>query len=282
MNIKIFKNDIQLDYKKFLFPAGEVGVRLDVGNFKFFDNPSQTVYILAQIQSSEDVLTLAMIKNALDEMHQTNICLGLPYLPYSRQDRVCSKGESFSLKAFGKLINSLNFTKVKTIDVHSNVAAGIFDRFEECTQLEIISKSPLNEILSKKDIRLVAPDAGSNKKVAALAKYFMHSDFIRADKLRDLMTGGIKETVVYADDLSGFNTVIIDDIIDGGKTFIELAKVLKKKNATKVTLVATHGIFSKGVKVLFDNGIDEIWTTNSYKTIYENDTRLKIINVSIL
>ena len=33
------------------------------------------------------------------------------------------------------------------------------------------------------------------------------------------------------------------DICDGGRTFIELAKVLKDNGAKRVTLYVTHGIF---------------------------------------
>jgi ribose-phosphate pyrophosphokinase len=114
-----------------------------------------------------------------------------------------------------------------------------------------------------RDIVLVSPDAGANKKTFEVAKYFS-TNFIRADKLRDLTTGQIKETIVYADDLTGKTAVILDDICDGGRTFIELAKVLKAKGAAKVILFVTHGIFSAGLDPLFAGGIDAIWTTDSF------------------
>ena len=68
--------------------------------------------------------------------------------------------------------------------------------------------------------------------------------------------------------------MIADDICVGGATFIALAKELKKKNAGKVVLFITHGVFSKGVDELFNSGIDEIWTTNSYNETY--DSRLNV------
>ena len=107
----------------------------------------------------------------------------------------------------------------------------------------------------------VIPDAGANKKTAKIASYFGHSSFIRADKLRNLSTGDILETVVYGDVVG--NITIVDDLCDGGKTFIELAKVLKQKGAEKINLYVTHGIFSKGTYPLYTAGIDYIITTNS-------------------
>jgi ribose-phosphate pyrophosphokinase len=69
---------------------------------------------------------------------------------------------------------------------------------------------------------------------------------------------------------------VVDDICDGGATFIELAKHLS--NPASLTLCVTHGIFSKGVERLFDAGYTKIITTNSYCEIV-NDPRVEIIDV---
>lgn len=211
----------------------------------------------------------------------------LPYLPYARQDRVCVKGEAFSLKVLGNFINSLNFDKVVILDPHSPVAEAVIDNVKVVTQLDIIfAFKPFRERVFNNECVFVSPDAGSNKKVSVLAQCFGHREFIRADKLRDLETGKIKETIVYADDLNGCDVVIADDICDGGRTFIELAKVLKNKNAGKIILYVTHGIFSQGFKVLFDGGIDEIYTTDSFSAnflgILPEPPRLNILKVENL
>jgi ribose-phosphate pyrophosphokinase len=77
---------------------------------------------------------------------------------------------------------------------------------------------------------LISPDAGSNKKIFDLAKSIGYDgEIIRCDKLRDISTGNIIETIVYKDDLNGMDCLIVDDVIDGGRTFIELSKILKQK-----------------------------------------------------
>jgi ribose-phosphate pyrophosphokinase len=118
---------------------------------------------------------------------------------------------------------------------------------------------------------MISPDAGSNKKTSEVAGWLGHKGFVRADKLRDLTSGAIKEIAVYSDDLNGHNVVILDDICERGGTFIGLAKELKKKNCGKVILYITHGVFAgkdkdSVIESLYQGGIDEIYTTNSYRT----------------
>jgi ribose-phosphate pyrophosphokinase len=51
--------------------------------------------------------------------------------------------------------------------------------------------------------------------------------------------------------VNGKTVLIIDDICDGGKTFLELGKKLKELGAKSVLLHVTHGIFSKGRDAMF-------------------------------
>jgi ribose-phosphate pyrophosphokinase len=272
------KEVLELPFTTFTFPGGEVGLKLKTSFYKFFDEKGQ-VAIEASIKNSEDFMRVAMAKNALENLGVRNITLYIPYLPYARQDRVCDAGEAFSLKVFTNLVNSLNFFVVMIVDPHSDVANALINNLIVTEQHQVIEQWDVFATRVGK-ATFISPDAGANKKTAKLAKYFNHVEFIRADKLRDLSTGEIKETIVYADDLTGREIVIADDICDGGRTFIELAKVLKSKNASKVILYVTHGIFSKGVDVIFDGGIDEIWTTNSFHDSY--DPRVNVFNVKTL
>lgn len=284
-NIRIFSsadgNADELTYTKWKFPAGEVGVRLDRSNSRFFLQ-SSPIFITARIQSSDDLVELMMINDALGRFcsHIQGKSLYLPTIPYARQDRVdltVSAGESLSLKVFANVINSLGFEHIFTVDCHSDVTKALFNNLTEFPQSFVIKEwTELYDTL--KSARLVSSDAGANKKIGILAKMLEKNDFIRADKKRDIKTGNILETVVFENDLKGETVAIIDDLIDFGRTFIELTKVLKAKNAGKVILYVTHGIFSGGFDHLFESGIDEIWTTNTYRTDI-NDPRVKVWNL---
>lgn len=262
---KILKGNQPVLFNTLLFPGGEVGVRIGTDTQYLATSSYNT--IIARLQNANDILMLAMLVDALRRMDSAPIRLFMPYIPYARQDRVCNKGESNSLKVFAGLINAMNFEKVIVCDPHSDVAAAVFDRLTIITQREIIGQhDALNKRIIETHAEFVSPDAGANKKTSELAGYFGRESFIRADKLRDLSTGQIKEAVVFADDLTGKTIIIVDDICDGGRTFIELAKALKAKGAERVILYVTHAILSKGTKVLKDGGIDELYISNSFST----------------
>jgi ribose-phosphate pyrophosphokinase len=71
---------------------------------------------------------------------------------------------------------------------------------------------------------------------------------------------------------------IVDDICDGGRTFIELSKELKKRNCGNVYLIISHGIFSKGIDVLREH-FTKVFCTNSISDIECKDGFLKQRNV---
>lgn len=268
-NIRVFRGEQELEYKSFVFPGGEVGVKFTT-SLQLLKYLPDKIRIMLRAKEPKDLIELAMVKDAVERAYDhTGIQLVLPYIPYARQDRVCDKGEAFSLKVFANYLNYLNFESVKVYDPHSDVAPALINNVIVVTMDEIITNdyNGLRSLLLHGDRRpqLASPDAGANKKVAKLARALGIADYLRCDKLRDLATGKIIETKVYleADEQCRYEVLIVDDICDGGATFIELAKVLKANGAKKVGLYVTHGIFSRGVSHLFENGIDEIWTTNS-------------------
>jgi ribose-phosphate pyrophosphokinase len=119
---------------------------------------------------------------------------------------------------------------------------------------------------------LVSPDAGAYKKVYDVAKEFKIKNIITATKVRDMVTGNILRTEIpILDQHNDLMYVIVDDICDGGRTFVELAKVIKEGRPTaKVYLVVTHGIFSAGFKTL-NEYIDGVFCTNSYRDVADNE-----------
>jgi len=131
------------------------------------------------------------------------------------------------------------------------------------------------DLLTKPDKPiLVAPDAGALKKVSSIAKA-LGTQWVRADKSRDPATGEITGTVVYSEHVGQRDFLIVDDICDGGRTFIALAEALRPLTDGRVYLYVTHGIFSSGYDAL-TAAIDGIYTANSFRPAGENP---KVINL---
>lgn len=264
----------QLSYTLSTFPGGEVFFRLDPCVHDDF--PFDEIQITTRLNNAEDIMLLFMATDAVKRKYPgIKIHLFVPYLPYARQDRVCTPGEAFSLKVFGNMINAQGYESVTVLDAHSTVADACIDRLTVLKSdpyvfegIDLL-RSYLDAENSAFDTQpvLVSPDAGALKKVFALAQArpdYFDSTIVVGQKVRNLATGDIIETRIDKQDLdlNGRDVVIVDDICDGGRTFIELAKVLRAEGVASITLFVTHGIFSKGVAV-FQDIIDTVICTNS-------------------
>ena len=76
-----------------------------------------------------------------------------------------------------------------------------------------------------------------------------------------MVTGNITHTSVEKIKVNKPRFIILDDICDGGRTFIELAKELRKVyGECYIALVVTHGIFSKGLDVILEH-LDDVYAT---------------------
>lgn len=234
------------EHEHSIFPGGETHVRL-----KNILTCPDFINIKAILNGSEDIMHLLLLADAINRANKRIGLLEIPYLPYARQDRVCNPGESFSLGLMAGIINSLGAMQVNIYDPHSDVCGALIEN----ANIIDISSSILGVRDIIKDQIIICPDAGAEKRILKLKM-----PYIMATKVRDPLTTNIIATKVYAEDseLKGKNCIIIDDICDGGRTFIELGKELKKKGANKVSLYVTHGIFSKGFEV-FKGVIDEVY-----------------------
>lgn len=189
----------------------------------------------------------------------------LPYIPYARQDRRMVKGDAFGLRIWADFLNSLNIDRVISFDAHSEVTGGVIRNLVNFTQDQILSTSPLNHDLITQGYTLVSPDAGAEKKIHDVAKKLKPQLVVTMSKERDVTNGNIIGIRLNGDKsaVEGKRCLIVDDLCDGGGTFIAAAAELKAYGAASVDLWVTHGLFSKGVDNLLDNGIDKIYTTDS-------------------
>lgn len=260
-----------IPHKTFKFSGGELQVKLDPNKWELLEFTE----IYAHIVNADEVMELLLSTDALRRYNsRIKIGLKLPYLPYARQDRVCDTGEALSLKVFTNLINSQEYEYVQVSDVHSTVSLALLNNVEDYSVKKIFINARTHIGFNKNTI-LVSPDSGSLKKVGELAKEF-GLEMVRADKLRNVQTGEITETKVYSNHVGDKNFLIVDDICDGGKTFTELAKVLRPLTSGKIELYVTHGIFSKGLEV-FRNNFDRIYTAYVFPDVVVDPNILTVL-----
>lgn len=255
--------EYRLNVSTMTFNGGEENVRIELGSAAERTDHPHTVRIETKLTSSTKVMQLALAVDAIRNLFGSKVDIELRalYFPYARQDRVCNKGEALSVKVMSNLINAMGFSEVVVADAHSDVTTALLDNVTNLSQVDIIGLSSLRYSTTN-PFTLVAPDAGAAKKTHALAKAIGCKDVVQGEKLRNMATGQIIRTELNGD-VDGKDLVIVDDVCDGGRTFLELAKVAKARGAQSITLYVTHGIFSQGMSV-FAGLIDTVYTTNSF------------------
>ncbi len=247
----------EIEFQSFIFAGGEPHIKIKPD----FEKGTK-VTVTHRLNSFNDLGLLCLAIDALKRMNAKLETLVIPYFPAARQDRVMIKGEPLSVKVYADIINTFKFEKVIVFDAHSEVTSAVLNNCEIVSNHVFIQKV-IKEIGD--DLLLISPDGGALKKIYKVSEFLGGVEVVECSKSRDVKTGKLTGFKVYNDDLQGKDCLIVDDICDGGGTFIGLALELKNKNAGKLYLAVSHGIFSKGFADL--KCFEQIFTTDSFKNI---------------
>jgi len=213
--------------------------------------------IIWNFEDESEFIHIAQLCNLIGGKH---VHLNIPYFPYARQDKEISNDNTFALRTFCLLLDSLQLNYIKTFDLHSNVAKQIL-------KTPLIVDSAEAKILDVIDTLLpeviVYPDLGAQTRYGNITPKHLSACFT---KVRNQQTGEILGLTTTDNTVFRFQDtkiLIVDDICDGGATFINIAKYIKNvNNSAKINLYTSHGIYSKGIEVLRANGIDRIFNRN--------------------
>ena len=265
-------------YEVFTYPGGEMQVRFKprlVEKIKEVDG----VRIIARIFTPKDIIELALLTSAVEGIGiEKGIQLILPYLPYARADRRFTAGDCFGLETFGNILASMSPSAVITLDAHSAVSELKIPNIENVSPLPLIEKAIVNfsrVTLGSQTINVLFPDEGAfhrynQKDLPAWSIPDAYSCNVASVELKKFHASKVREPLTGK--LTGFDvpempdnpTIMVDDICDGGATFIGIAKELKKRNQEMhLGLYVSHGIFSKTLAPLMEY-IEEIYCSNSY------------------
>ena len=258
-------------HQSFLFAGGEPHIKI---SDKF--NQNEPVTITQRINSFNDLGLICITVDALKRMGVKEIHLYIPYFPAARQDRVMIPGEPLSVKVYADIINALALASVTVFDPHSEVTPALLNNCITISNHEFIKKV-IEEIGT--DVTLISPDGGALKKIYKVSEFLGGAEVVECSKSRDVKTGRLSGFKVYTDDLNGADCLIVDDICDGGGTFNGLAEALQAKNAGKLYLAISHGIFSKGFDDL-SKYFEQIFTTDSIKRVeHHGVTQIKLQDI---
>ena len=235
------------------YPGGEVGVRA-------LRQPAPA-RLLARVQGSDDLLALLLFLGAVRGQVE-HVCL--PYLPYARQDRVAVAGDPVAVDVLAALLAPTGVRSFATLDAHAPAAGAAFAKVG--ATLTDVAPTPwldrwLAPLRTRADqpVWFVAPDQGAKARTAAAAAALSRPGraigVVHCAKVREPQTGALQGFRVADDGLHHLGAdplvVVVDDICDGGGTFLGVAASLRARfGPVPLHLWTTHGIHSKGLEAL--------------------------------
>ncbi|KAJ3114029.1 Ribose-phosphate pyrophosphokinase 1 [Phlyctochytrium bullatum] len=266
----------------------------------------EDVYIIQSGSSSinDHIMELLIMVNACKLASARKITAVIPYYPYMKQSKKKKARGSITAKLLANMLVVAGVDHVITMDLHSSQIQGFFSKpvdnllaepaICQFIQLELDAFG-----LDVNDGCIVCKNAGGAKRVTSIADR-LKMDFAlihrerfqvghKAQKLgtvseedaKEIQTkltlvGSVKDKVCF----------VVDDVIDGTHSFLDTAEHLKRCEARRVVLIATHGILSNdGLKEIEDcDAVDMIAVTNTYPIAEQkramSPTKLKVIDVS--
>ena len=214
-----------------------------------------------------------IISAATGKAHRINVIM--PFLYEGRQHRR-TKRESMDCALMLQELRDMGVSNFITFDAHdprvqNSIPLNGFDNFFPTYQfLKALVKEVKDFKLDNDHLMIISPDEGAMSR----AVYF--SNILGVDmgmfyKRRDYSTiiDGRNPIVAHeflGADVKGKDMIIIDDMISSGESMLEVAKLLKDREARNIYMCSTFGLFTSGLEK-FDKAYEEglftkVLTTN--------------------
>mgnify|MGYP000994806823 FL=1 len=258
------------------FSDGEIQVNIEE-SVRGYD-----VYIIQSTSYpvNNHLMELLIMVDACVRASANTINVVLPYFGYARQDRTAAPREPITAKLVANMLVKAGVDRVVTLDLHAVQVQGFFDiPVDNLFTIPLFADHYIKQGLTGSDVVVVSPKNSGVKRARNLAEYLDAPiaiiDYAQDDASRD--QGYI------IGDVKGKKAILIDDILNTGKTFSEAAKIVQRDGATEIYAVSSHGLFVKGAAELLDQApIKEILVTDSVATKEQKPKNVKYITASEL
>ncbi|MGG6831275.1 UNVERIFIED_CONTAM: ribose-phosphate diphosphokinase [Streptococcus canis] len=224
---------------------------------------------------NDNLWELLIMIDACKRASANTVNVVLPYFGYSRQDRVAKSREPITAKLVANMLTKAGIDRVVTLDLHAVQVQGFFDiPVDNLFTVPLFAEHYSQLGLLGADTVVVSPKNSGIKRARSLAEY-LDSPIAIIDYVQD---DSEREEGYVIGDVAGKKAIVIDDILNTGKTFAEAAKILERAGATAIYAVTSHGLFAGGAADVLETApIKEIIVTDSVKTknrVPENVTYL--------
>ena len=258
------------------FSDGEIQVNIEesVRGFDVFIIQSTSFPV------NNHLMELLIMVDACNRASANSVNVVIPYFGYARQDRTAAPREPITAKLVANMLVKAGVNRVLTLDLHAVQVQGFFDiPVDNLYTVPLFAKHYCDKGLTGDDVVVVSPKNSGVKRARSLAEH-LDAPIAIIDYAQD---DAHRNEGYIIGEVAGKKAILIDDILNTGRTFTEAAKIVDREGATEIYAVSSHGLFVDGAAEKLDTvPIKEILVTDSVDTKEKTPKNIQYITASEL
>jgi ribose-phosphate pyrophosphokinase len=212
---------------------------------------------------NEWVMEQLIMVDAAKRASAKRITVVAPFYPYARQDKKGRGREPISARLIADLFKAAGADRIMSVDLHAAQIQGFFDGPVDHLFAMPVLLEHFRAQLDPSTLTVVSPDMG-RVRVADIWSDKLGAPLAIIHKRRDPKIANQVTVHEIVGEVDGRTCLIVDDIIDTGRTIVKAAEALKAHGATRVVVAATHAVFSDpATEILQSDFIDSVVVTDT-------------------
>lgn len=212
---------------------------------------------------NEWLMEQLIMVDALKRASAKRITVVAPFYPYARQDKKGRGREPISARLVADLFKAAGADRIMSVDLHAAQIQGFFDGPVDHLFAMPVLLEHFRKNLDTSNLTVVSPDMG-RVRVADVWSDRLGSPLAIIHKRRDPLVPNKVTVHDIVGEVEGRVCLIVDDMIDTGRTIVKASEALKNAGALSVVVAATHAIFSEPApEILQSDFIDQVVVTDT-------------------
>ncbi len=212
---------------------------------------------------NEWLMEQLIMVDALKRASAKRITVVAPFYPYARQDKKGRGREPISARLVADLFKAAGADRIMSVDLHAAQIQGFFDGPVDHLFAMPVLLEHFRSQLDPTTLTVVSPDMG-RVRVADIWSDKLGAPLAIIHKRRDPLVPNQVSVHEIVGQVEGRVCLLVDDMIDTGRTIVKAAEALKKAGATGVVVAATHAVFSDpAFEILQHEAVDRVVVTDT-------------------
>ena len=212
---------------------------------------------------NEWLMEQLIMVDALKRASAKRITVVAPFYPYARQDKKGRGREPISARLVADLFKVAGANRIMSVDLHAAQIQGFFDGPVDHLFAMPVLLEHFRNLLDPATLTVVSPDMG-RVRVADIWSDKLGAPLAIIHKRRDPLVPNQVSVHEIVGDVRGRVCLLVDDLIDTGRTIVHAAEALREAGATRIIVAATHAVFSDpAVELLSGDAVDSVVVTDT-------------------